>query len=65
MTEIGRMPTSFLNHPKHWRQLAEEALTTADKMTDLQAKAVMTRISYEYERLGKRAEEGELAWDSN
>ena len=55
------MPTSFLNDPKHWRQLAEEALTIADKMTDLQAKAVMTQISYEYERLAKRAEEGEVA----
>jgi hypothetical protein len=30
-------------------------------MTDLQAKAVMTQISYEYERLAKRAEEGEVA----
>jgi hypothetical protein len=37
------MPTSFLNDPKHWCQLAEEALTIADKMTDLQAKAVMTQ----------------------
>jgi hypothetical protein len=35
----------FLNDPKHWRQLAEEALTIADKMTDLQAKLSITSVA--------------------
>jgi len=54
------LPLSFINDPKHWRQRAEEALTIADQMNDLQAKAVMIRISYDYETLAKRAEEREL-----
>jgi hypothetical protein len=54
------LPLSFINDPKHWRQRAEEALAMADKMNDLQAKAVMIRISYDYELLAKRAEGREL-----
>jgi hypothetical protein len=54
------LPLSFLNDPKHWRQRAEEALALADHMNDLQAKAMMIRISYDYESLAKRAEEREL-----
>jgi hypothetical protein len=45
------LPLSFINDPKHWRQRAEEALALADHMNDLQAKAVMIRISYDYEWL--------------
>jgi hypothetical protein len=59
-TPVGReipLPFSFINDPKHWRQRAEEALALAN---DLQAKAVMIRISYDYESLAKRAEEREL-----
>ena len=62
-TPVGReipLSFSFINDPKHWRQRAEEALTVADQMNDLQAKAMMIRISYDYERLAKRAEEREL-----
>jgi hypothetical protein len=62
-TPVGReipLPFSFINDPKHWRQRAEEALALADRMNDLQAKAVMIRISYDYESLAKRAEEREL-----
>jgi hypothetical protein len=54
------LPFPFINDPKHWRQRAKEALAVADHMDDLQAKAVMIRISYDYERLAKRAEEREL-----
>jgi hypothetical protein len=55
---LCRFPLS--TDPKHWRQRAEEALALADQMNDLQAKAVMIRISYDYEVLAKRAEEREL-----
>src|SRR5262245_27256935 len=58
------LPLSFLNDPKHWRQRAEEALTIADQMNDLQAKAMLIRISYDYESLAKRAEERELRHSS-
>src|SRR5215470_17690066 len=60
---VGReipLPFSFINDSKHWRQRAEEALALANQMDDLQAKAVMIRISYDYESLAKRAEEREL-----
>jgi hypothetical protein len=54
------LPLSFINDPKHWRERAEDALATANQMDDLQAKAMMIRISYDYESLAKRAEEREL-----
>jgi len=60
MKEIGNAYL-FSYRSKALASARRRSLDDADKMTDLQAKAVMTQISYEYERLAKRAEEGEVA----
>ena len=41
---------------ERWRTLAAEARTTADKMTDPEAKRTLLNIAEGYERLARRAE---------
>jgi hypothetical protein len=52
--------TRHLNDPKHWRTRAEEARSSAEQMTDLEAKQMMLAVAEDYERLAQRAEERAL-----
>ena len=50
------MPPSYINHPEHWRDRAEEARKLAEQIEDADSKAAMLRIAKDYERLAERAE---------
>jgi len=43
--------------PNLWRFRAEETRTVADQMTHEEARTIMRRISLDYDRLAKLAEE--------
>ena len=58
----GKVP---INDPKHWRERAEEARTVADAITDPDSKRRMFRISDDYEKLAKRAEQRLRAADKS
>jgi hypothetical protein len=45
-----------IDSAQRWRQLAEEARTVADQLTDPEAQQIMLRIAEGYELLIRRAE---------
>jgi hypothetical protein len=52
---------SLLNDPKHWHHRAARTRALAESLTDVVGKATALSIAEEYDRLGKRAEERQLA----
>jgi hypothetical protein len=50
------MSTSILDNPDHWRERAEEARSVAEQLTDPVARAMMSRIAEDYERLAEHAQ---------
>ena len=61
LLKVSPMPARLLTNAKHWRDRAEEARATAERMTDPKAERVMLAIAIGYERLAERAEERQLA----
>ena len=45
------MPTQEVDDPEFWQFRAEEARSIADDMKVVEAKAIMTRIAADYERI--------------
>jgi diguanylate cyclase (GGDEF)-like protein len=52
---------SLLNDPKHWHHRAARTRALAESLTDAVGKATALSIAEEYDRLGKRAEDRQLA----
>jgi hypothetical protein len=50
------MPANEVDDPEFWRLRAEEVRSIADDMKVIGAKALMTRIAAEYERIADLAE---------
>ena len=50
------MPRKLVDSPEFWRSRAEEVRAIADDLHDPDAKAIMTRIADDYERLAQHAE---------
>lgn len=48
--------SSMNDDPKHWRQLAQEARASADRLDDPDAKKTMLEIAQGYEQLAALAE---------
>jgi len=46
-----------IDDPKHWRDRADKVRTLTEDMTDAAVKAIMLRISEDYEELAKQAEQ--------
>ena len=51
------MPTQEVDYPQFWRSRAEEARSIADDMKVVEAKAIMTRIAADYERIADLVEQ--------
>jgi hypothetical protein len=49
--------TNKVNNPEFWRFRAEEVRSIADDMKVLGAKAIMSRIAADYERIAKLVDE--------
>ena len=49
--------TNKVNNPEFWRFRAEEVRTIADDMKVVEAKAIMTRIAQDYERIAELVEQ--------
>jgi hypothetical protein len=52
------MPTHEVGYPQFWRFRAEQVRSFADKMKTVGAKAIMTRIAADYERIADLVEQG-------
>jgi hypothetical protein len=52
------MPTQEVDYPQFWRFRAEQVRSFADKMKTVGAKAIMTRIAVDYERIADLVEQG-------
>ena len=50
------MPTQEVDDPEFWQFRAEEARSIADDMKVVEAKAIMTRIAADYERIADLVE---------
>ena len=50
------MPRRFVDDPKHWYDRAAAMRALADKVNDIEAKAIMLKLADEYDRLAERAE---------
>ena len=50
------MATNEVDDPEFWRFRAEEVRSIADDMEVVEAKAIMTRIAEDYERIAKLVE---------
>ena len=50
------MPTQKVDYPQFWRFRAEEVRSIADDMKVVEAKAIMTRIAADYERIADLVE---------
>ena len=51
------MPTQKVDYPQFWQFRAEEVRRIADDMKVVEAKAIMTRIAADYERIAKLVEQ--------
>ena len=51
------MPTNKVDDPEFWRFRAEEVRSIADDMKVVEAKAIMTRIAADYERIAELVEQ--------
>ena len=51
---MSRRP--LIDDPEHWRKRAEQARTSADRMSDLESRRVMFEIAKSYDELAVRAE---------
>ena len=51
------MPTQRVDDPEFWRFRAEEVRSIADDMKAVEAKAIMTRIAADYERIADLLEQ--------
>jgi hypothetical protein len=51
------MPTQEVDYPQFWRFRAEEVRRIADDMKVVEAKAIMTRIAEDYERIADLVEQ--------
>ena len=51
------MPMQEVDYPQFWRFRAEEVRSIADDMKVVEAKAIMTRIAEDYERIAKLVEQ--------
>ena len=45
------------NNPRYWHRRAEEARAIVERMTNIEARASMLRLSADYEAMARRAEE--------
>ena len=59
------MPSEPSVSAARWRALALEARTTAEQITDPEARVLILSIAQAYERLARRAEEREDKKDSS
>jgi len=55
--EAAMATAPLLGNPSHWRKRADQALATADQLTDPAAKAMMLDVVTGYEKLAQRAEQ--------
>jgi hypothetical protein len=53
----ARAPFDIINSGAHWRMRAEEIRTLADDAEEATARAMMLRITADYDRLAKWAED--------
>jgi hypothetical protein len=52
------MPASFIDDAEYWRKRAEEARTTAERMTDTHTKSLMLSVAETYEKIAQWYEQG-------